>query len=305
MLHTNYFHYKFKELTMTAQIIDGKAIAAEVRQKVAEDVSAMVAAGNPNPGLATVLVGEDPASQVYVRSKIRACEKAGIESFGHRLPETVTQEEVEALVRELNDNPRVNGILVQLPLPSGLDEEAVLNTIRLDKDVDGFHPVNIGRLAQKGREPKFIPCTPSGIMYLIEQSGTSLEGAEAVVLGRSNIVGMPVALLLVGANATVTICHSRTKDLPGVVRKADVLIAAVGRAEMVRGDWVKPGAVVIDVGINRVDDASREKGYRLVGDVCYEEVKEVAGAITPVPGGVGPMTIAMLLQNTVRAAQSQ
>lgn len=290
---------------MTAQIIDGKAIAAEVRQKVAEDVSAMVAAGKPNPGLATVLVGEDPASQVYVRSKIRACEKAGIESFGHRLPETVTQEEVESLVRDLNDNPRVNGILVQLPLPSGLDEEAVLNTIRLDKDVDGFHPVNIGRLAQKGREPQFIPCTPSGIMYLIERTGTTLEGAEAVVLGRSNIVGMPVALLLVSANATVTICHSRTKDLPGVVRKADVLIAAVGRAEMVRGDWVKPGAVVIDVGINRVDDASREKGYRLVGDVCFEEVKEVAGAITPVPGGVGPMTIAMLLQNTVRAAKSE
>jgi 5,10-methylene-tetrahydrofolate dehydrogenase/methenyl tetrahydrofolate cyclohydrolase len=290
---------------MTARIIDGKAIAAEVRQKVADDVSAMVAEGKPNPGLATVLVGEDPASQVYVRSKIRACEKAGIESFGHRLPDTATQEEVEGLVKELNADPRVNGILVQLPLPSGLDEEAVLNTIRLDKDVDGFHPVNIGRLAQKGREPQFIPCTPSGIMYLIEQTGTSLEGAEAVVLGRSNIVGMPVALLLVSSNATVTICHSRTKDLPGVVRKADVLIAAVGRAEMVRGDWVKPGAVVIDVGINRVDDSSRERGYRLVGDVCYDEVKEVAGAITPVPGGVGPMTIAMLLQNTVRAAKSQ
>jgi 5,10-methylene-tetrahydrofolate dehydrogenase/methenyl tetrahydrofolate cyclohydrolase len=290
---------------MTAQIIDGKAIAAEVRQKVAEDVSAMVAEGKPRPGLATVLVGEDPASQVYVRSKIRACEKAGIESFGHRLPETATQEEVEGLVKELNADPRVNGILVQLPLPSGLDEEAVLNTIRLDKDVDGFHPVNIGRLAQKGREPQFIPCTPSGIMYLIEQTGTSLDGAEAVVLGRSNIVGMPVALLLVGSNATVTICHSRTKDLPGVVRKADVLVAAVGRAEMVRGDWVKPGAVVIDVGINRVDDSTRERGYRLVGDVHYDEVKEVAGAITPVPGGVGPMTIAMLLQNTVRAAKSQ
>jgi 5,10-methylene-tetrahydrofolate dehydrogenase/methenyl tetrahydrofolate cyclohydrolase len=289
---------------MTARIIDGKAIAAEVRQKVAEDVSAMVAEGKPNPGLATVLVGEDQASQVYVRSKIRACEKAGIESFGHRLPETATQEEVEGLVKELNADPRVNGILVQLPLPSGLDEEAVLNTIRLDKDVDGFHPVNIGRLAQKGREPQFIPCTPSGIMYLIEQTGTSLEGAEAIVLGRSNIVGMPVALLLVSSDATVTICHSRTKDLPGVVRKADVLIAAVGRAEMVRGDWVKPGAVVIDVGINRVDDPSRERGYRLVGDVCFDEVKEVAGAITPVPGGVGPMTIAMLLQNTVRAAKS-
>ncbi len=290
---------------MTAKIIDGKATAAEVRQKVAEDVAEMVAAGKPKPGLATVLVGEDPASQVYVRSKIRACEKAGIESFGHRLPATASQEEVEGLVRELNADPNVNGILVQLPLPDGLDEEKVLPAINLDKDVDGFHPVNIGRLAQKGRESLFVPCTPSGIMYLLGQTGKSLEGAEAVVLGRSNIVGMPVALLLVKSNATVTICHSRTKDLPATVREADVLIAAVGRAEMVRGDWVKPGAVVIDVGINRVDDPTRERGYRLVGDVCYDEVKEVAGAITPVPGGVGPMTIAMLLTNTVRAAKYQ
>jgi len=290
---------------MTAKIIDGKKTAAEVRQKVAEDVAEMVAAGNPKPGLATVLVGEDPASQVYVRSKIRACEQAGIESFGHKLPATATQEEVEGLVKELNADPSVNGILVQLPLPDGLDEEKVLQAINLEKDVDGFHPVNIGRLAQKGRESLFVPCTPSGIMYLLGQTGLPLEGAEAVVLGRSNIVGMPVALLLVKSNATVTICHSRTRDLPGTVRKADVLIAAVGRAEMVRGDWVKPGAVVIDVGINRVDDPTREKGYRLVGDVCYDEVKEVAGAITPVPGGVGPMTIAMLLTNTVRAAKHQ
>jgi 5,10-methylene-tetrahydrofolate dehydrogenase/methenyl tetrahydrofolate cyclohydrolase len=288
---------------MTAKIIDGKATAAEIRQKVAEDVAEMVAAGKPNPGLATVLVGEDPASQVYVRSKIRACDKAGIESFGHNLPATATQEEVEGLVRELNADPRVNGILVQLPLPDGLDEEKVLQAINLEKDVDGFHPVNIGRLAQKGRESLFVPCTPSGIMYLLGQTDVPLEGAEAVVLGRSNIVGMPVALLLVKSNATVTICHSRTKDLPGTVREADVLIAAVGRPEMVRGDWVKPGAVVIDVGINRVDDPSRERGYRLAGDVCFDEVKEVAGAITPVPGGVGPMTIAMLLANTVKAAK--
>jgi 5,10-methylene-tetrahydrofolate dehydrogenase/methenyl tetrahydrofolate cyclohydrolase len=288
---------------MTAKIIDGKATAAEVRQKVAEDVAEMVAAGNPKPGLATVLVGEDPASQVYVRSKIRACEKAGIESFEHKLPATVTQEEIEGLVRELNADPRVNGILVQLPLPDGLDEEKVLQAINLDKDVDGFHPVNIGRLAQKGRESLFVPCTPSGILYLLGQTGVPLEGAESVVLGRSNIVGMPVALLLVKSNATVTICHSRTKDLPGTVREADILIAAVGRPEMVRGDWVKPGAIVIDVGINRVDDPTRERGYRLVGDVCFDEVKEVAGAITPVPGGVGPMTIAMLLRNTVRAAK--
>ena len=288
---------------MTAKIIDGKATAAEVRQKVAEDVAEMVAAGKPKPGLATVLVGEDPASQVYVRSKIRACEKAGIESFEHKLPATASQEEVEGLVKELNADPKVNGILVQLPLPDGLDEEKVLQAINLEKDVDGFHPLNIGRLAQKGRESLFVPCTPSGIMYLLGQTGVPLEGAEAVVLGRSNIVGMPVALLLVKSNATVTICHSRTKDLPGTVRRADVLIAAVGRPEMVRGDWVKPGAVVIDVGINRVDDPSRERGYRLAGDVCFDEVKEVAGAITPVPGGVGPMTIAMLLANTVRAAK--
>ena len=290
---------------MTAKIIDGKAIAAEVREKVAEDVAEMVAAGKPNPGLATVLVGEDPASQVYVRSKIKACEKAGIESYGHKLPATATQEEVERLVKELNADPKVNGILVQLPLPDGLDEEKVLQAINLEKDVDGFHPVNIGRLAQKGRESLFVPCTPSGIMYLLGTTGVPLEGAEAVVLGRSNIVGMPVALLLVKSNATVTICHSRTKDLPATCRAADVLIAAVGRAEMVRGDWVKPGAVVIDVGINRVDDPSRERGYRLAGDVHYDEVKEVAGAITPVPGGVGPMTIAMLLANTVRAAKYQ
>lgn len=290
---------------MTAKIIDGKATAAEVRQKVAEDVAEMVAAGKPNPGLATVLVGEDAPSQVYVRSKIRACEKAGIESFGYQLPVTATQEEVEGLVNDLNADPRVNGILVQLPLPDGLNEEKVLQAIDLEKDVDGFHPINIGRLAQKGRESLFVPCTPSGIMYLLGQTGISLEGAEAVVLGRSNIVGMPVALLLVKSNATVTICHSRTKDLPATVREADVLIAAVGRPEMVRGDWVKPGAVVIDVGINRVDDPTRKKGYRLVGDVCYDEVKEVAGAITPVPGGVGPMTIAMLLANTVRAAKHQ
>ena len=197
----------------------------------------------------------------------------------------------------------MNGILVQLPLPSGMDEEKVLNLISLEKDVDGFHPVNIGRLAQKGREPTFVPCTPSGILYMMKKIGTQLEGANAVVLGRSNIVGMPMALLLVGENATVTICHSRTKDLPAVCREADVLIAAVGRPEMVRGDWIKPGAVVIDVGINRVDDPSRERGYRLVGDVNFEEAKEVASAITPVPGGVGPMTIAMLLNNTVRSAK--
>ena len=288
---------------MTATIIDGKALATQVRADVAADVAKMKAAGLPAPGLATVLVGDDPASKVYVNSKQKACVQAGIESFGHLLPATATQEEVESLVKELNADPYVNGILVQLPLPKGLDEEAVLNSISLSKDVDGFHPVNIGRLAQKGREPLFVPCTPYGCIFMLKEMGVKLEGAHAVVLGRSNIVGMPVALLLVRENATVTICHSRTVDLPSVVRSADVLIAAVGRAEMVRGDWVKPGAVVIDVGINRIDDPTRPKGYRLVGDVAYDEVKEVVGAITPVPGGVGPMTIAMLLRNTVRAAE--
>ncbi|HEX9615994.1 MAG TPA: bifunctional methylenetetrahydrofolate dehydrogenase/methenyltetrahydrofolate cyclohydrolase FolD [Anaerolineales bacterium] len=288
---------------MTAQVIDGKKIAEKVRQEVAEDVAAMVAAGRPKPGLATVLVGENPASQVYVGAKQKACSQVGIESFGFKLEASATQAEVESLVSELNADPRVNGILVQLPLPTGLDEERVLNSISIEKDVDGFHPLNIGRLAQKGRDPLFVPCTPAGVIYLIDQVGIPLEGVNAVVLGRSNIVGMPVALLLVRRNATVTICHSRTIDLPGVVRRADVLVGAVGRPEMVRGDWVKPGAVVIDVGVNRIEDPSHPKGSRLVGDVCYDEVKEVAGAITPVPGGVGPMTIAMLLKNTVRAAK--
>ncbi|MEJ5201746.1 MAG: bifunctional methylenetetrahydrofolate dehydrogenase/methenyltetrahydrofolate cyclohydrolase FolD [Anaerolineales bacterium] len=288
---------------MTAQILDGKAVAEQVRKQVAEAVAARVAAGKPRPGLATVLVGDNPASQVYVSSKQKACAEVGIESFGHKLPATATQEEVESLVRSLNEDPRVNGILVQLPLPSHLIEEDVLKAISIEKDVDGFHPMNIGRLAQKGRDPLFIPCTPAGVMYLLEQTLPKLEGLNAVVLGRSNIVGMPVALLLVRANATVTICHSRTKDLPSVVRQADVLVAAVGKAEMVRGDWVKPGAVVVDVGINRVDDPSKPRGYRLVGDVAYDEVAQVASWITPVPGGVGPMTIAMLLQNTLRAAE--
>jgi 5,10-methylene-tetrahydrofolate dehydrogenase/methenyl tetrahydrofolate cyclohydrolase len=250
-----------------------------------------------------VLVGENPASQTYVKSKQKACAEVGIESFGYTLPENADQKEVESLVTTLNNDPRVNGILVQLPLPKGLIEEDVLKLISVEKDVDGFHPINIGRLAQKGRDPLFVPCTPAGVMFMLNRELPTLEGVNAVVLGRSNIVGMPVALLLVRANATVTICHSRTKDLPNVVRQADVLVAAVGRAEMVRGDWIKPGAVVIDVGINRVDDASKPRGYKLVGDVAYEEAAEVAGAITPVPGGVGPMTIAMLLKNTLHAAE--
>ena len=290
---------------MAATIIDGKAIGESIRNEVAIGVQQRLAAGKTSPGLATVLVGENPASQVYVKSKQKACSEVGIESFGYVLPQDSGQGEVEQLVAKLNADPAVNGILVQLPLPSGLDEEKVLSAISIEKDVDGFHPLNIGRLAQKGRDPLFVPCTPAGVMYMLEKELPSLEGLNAVVLGRSNIVGMPVALLLVRANATVTICHSRTKDLPAVVRSADVLVAAVGKAEMVRGEWVKPGAIVIDVGINRVEDASKPRGYRLVGDVCYEEAFEVAKAITPVPGGVGPLTIAMLLKNTLRASYLQ
>lgn len=288
---------------MPAQILDGAAMAEKIRQQITQEVAQRLAEGKPAPGLATVLVGDNPASQVYVKSKHKACQQVGIRSMGYELPATASQQEVMDLVKRLNDDPAVNGILVQLPLPSGLDEEKVLGAISIEKDVDGFHPINIGRLAQKGREPLFVPCTPAGCMVLIESVLPDLNGANAVVLGRSNIVGMPVALLLVRANATVTICHSRTRNLKEVCRSADVLVAAVGRAEMVRGDWVKPGAVVIDVGINRVEDATQPRGYRLVGDVAFDEVKDVAGWLTPVPGGVGPMTIAMLLQNTLRAAR--
>lgn len=287
---------------MTATLIDGKAIAAKVRAEVAEGVARLAAERNVRPGLAAVLVGENPASQTYVRMKRKACAEVGIESFGCELPATASQQEVESLVRDLNARADVHGILVQLPLPAGLDEEAVLSAVGLNKDVDGFHPMNMGRLAQKGREPLFVPATPAGCIRLLEETGVKLSGANAVVLGRSNIVGMPVALLLVRQDATVTICHSRTRNLPEVVRSADVLIAAVGRAQMVKGDWIKPGAVVIDVGTNRIDDPTAKGGSRLVGDVDFEAAAQVAGAITPVPGGVGPMTIAMLLQNTLRAA---
>ncbi|HET7011938.1 MAG TPA: bifunctional methylenetetrahydrofolate dehydrogenase/methenyltetrahydrofolate cyclohydrolase FolD [Anaerolineales bacterium] len=287
---------------MPATIIDGKAIAEELRKDVTRQVEKLVSSGGPRPGLATVLVGDNPASHTYVQAKRKACAETGIESFGHELPATATQAEVEGLVQQLNADPKVHGILVQLPLPAGLDEEAVLRAISIDKDVDGFHPINIGRLAQKGREPLFVPCTPAGCMVLLKKAGAKLEGANAVVVGRSNIVGMPAALLLVKENATVTICHSKTRDLPGVVRSADVVIAAIGKMEMIRGDWIKPGAYVIDVGINRKEDATAKSGYRLVGDVAFSEAVEVAGAITPVPGGVGPMTIALLLQNTFQSA---
>lgn len=290
---------------MNTTIIDGKAIAAELREKIRDEVAIRVRAGLAVPGLAAVLVGEDPASQVYVRSKKRACEEAGMQSFGFTLPADTPQEKLEGLLRELNSDRRVHGILVQLPLPEGLDEESALNSVALEKDVDGFHPINIGRLAQKGRDPLFIPCTPAGVIHLLKTCLPSLEGKNAVVLGRSNIVGMPVALLLVRENATVTICHSRTQKLTDVTRQADVLVAAIGKPEMVRGDWIKEGAVVIDVGVNRVEDNSRDRGYKLVGDVAFDEALQVADAITPVPGGVGPMTIAMLLHNTLHAAQQQ
>lgn len=288
---------------MSAQLIDGVAVAAKVRARVAEAVQTRLAAGKSRPGLATVLVGDNPASHVYVRSKQKACVEAGIESFGHELPATISQAELEAVVQNLNADPRVHGILVQLPLPEHLDEERVLGAISLQKDVDGFHPVNIGRLSMKGREPLFVPCTPAGCMVLLEEAGAQFKGANAVVLGRSNIVGLPAAMLLLRRDCTVTICHSRTKDLAATCREADILIAAVGRPEMVKRDWVKPGALVIDVGINKIPDATKKSGSRLVGDVAFEEVKEVAGGLTPVPGGVGPMTIAMLLQNTLRGAE--
>lgn len=288
---------------MSAQLIDGKKVAARVRDEVAEAVTQMKEKHNYTPGLATVLVGEDPASATYVRSKQRMCERLGIHSVGHTLSADATQEEVETLVSRLNADPNIHGILVQLPLPKHLDEEAVLNSIDLEKDVDGFHPVNIGRLAMKGRDPLFIPCTPAGCMELLADAGVELSGAEAVIVGRSNIVGLPMAMLLQKANATVTICHSRTKDLTEHLKRADIVVAAIGWAEMIKGEMLKPGAAVIDVGINRVDDDTRERGYRLVGDVEFDSAAEVAGAITPVPGGVGPMTIAMLMKNTLRAAE--
>jgi len=289
---------------MTARIIDGKAIAEDIRAEVKEAATKLRAQGVV-PGLATVLVGEDPASHKYVSMKRKSCAEAGIESYHHELSKDATQEEVVDLVTKLGEDERVHGILVQLPLPGHIDEEAVLNAVPLSKDVDGFHPLNIGALAMKGRDAAFVPCTPNGVIELLDRTGTKIEGANAVVLGRSNIVGMPVSLLLVKRNATVTICHSRTKDLAKVTSGADILIAAIGRAHFVKADMIKPGATVIDVGTNMIDDATRKSGRRLVGDVDYEAALEVAGAITPVPGGVGPMTIAMLLKNTIRSAERE
>ncbi|MFL6755441.1 MAG: bifunctional methylenetetrahydrofolate dehydrogenase/methenyltetrahydrofolate cyclohydrolase FolD [Sphingomicrobium sp.] len=283
---------------MTARRIDGKAAALAIRGRVAELVPAFEKRAGRAPGLATVLVGEDPASAVYVRSKNRATAETGMISFAHNLPDTTCEDELLQLVIELNADERVDGILVQLPLPAQINAARVIETIDPGKDVDGFHPMNAGRLATG--LPSLVPCTPYGCLYLLKQELGSLSGLDAVVIGRSNIVGKPMAQLLLGESATVTIAHSRTRDLPSVARRADIVIAAVGRAEMVRGDWIKPGACVIDVGINRVP-TSDGKG-RLVGDVAFAEAAEVAAAITPVPGGVGPMTIAMLMRNTLVAA---
>ena len=280
---------------MPAQLIDGKALAQEIRQGIAKDVEALVKKTGVRPGLAVVLVGDDPASAVYVRNKKKACDTAGLYVADHALPATTTQEDLLTLINQLNADPNIHGILVQLPLPSQIDSQTVLNAVSPEKDADGFHPYNIGRLVEGS--PLFVPCTPKGVVRMIESTGQAIEGKRAVVLGRSNIVGKPVAMLLMHRHATVTICHSRTKDLPGMCREADILVAAIGKAQFVKADMVKPGAVVIDVGINRLDDG------RLVGDVDFEQVKDRAGWLSPVPGGVGPMTIAMLLANTVEAAQ--
>jgi methylenetetrahydrofolate dehydrogenase (NADP+)/methenyltetrahydrofolate cyclohydrolase len=290
---------------VSARILDGTAIAKAIRQEIAAEVSRLRSKGR-KPGLAAVLVGEDPASAVYVRSKGKACEEAGMHSVTIRLPADTPEAELLDTVDRLNADPEINGILVQLPLPKHINSEKVLRRIDPSKDVDGFHPVNVGKLVT-GDKTAFRPATPYGVQQMLIRSGIETKGAHAVIVGRSNIVGKPMASLLIqqgpGGDATVTVCHSRTRDLPSVTRLADILIAAIGKPEFVTADMVRPGAVVIDVGINRVDDASRPRGYRLVGDVAYDSVAQIASAITPVPGGVGPMTIAMLLQNTLQAMQ--
>jgi len=284
---------------MTAAIIDGKAFAANLRVKVGELAAAFEAKSGRKAGLAVVLVGEDPASQVYVRSKGKQTLEAGMASFEHKLPAETSEADLLAVVEQLNTDPAVDGILVQLPLPAHMDEQKVIAAINPDKDADGFHVTNVGRLAVG--QPGFVPCTPLGCIMLLKDRLGSLSGLDAVVIGRSNIVGKPMAQLLLAESCTVTIAHSRTKDLPAVVRRADIVVAAVGRPEMVKADWIKPGATVIDVGINRVP-AAEEGKTRLVGDVDYAGAMEVAGAVTPVPGGVGPMTIAVLLRNALVAA---
>ena len=286
---------------MTATIIDGKAIAADLRGRIAADVARVTTAHGHVPGIAVVLVGENPASSVYVRSKTKAVAEAGMRAFDYKLPAETSEDELLALIDRLNADENVNGILVQLPLPPQIDQHKIIFAIDAAKDVDGFHPINIGRMASD--LPALVPCTPLGCLRLVKSVHPSLTGMEAVVVGRSNTVGKPVMQLLLNENATVTVTHSKTRDLPAVCRRADLLIVAIGKPEMVRADWIKPGATVIDVGINRVtDDAGKA---RIVGDVAFAEAAEVAGAITPVPGGVGPMTIACLLLNTLRAGCEQ
>lgn len=289
---------------MAAKIIDGRQTALDIRAEIKAETAKLKEQGVV-PGLGVILVGEDPASQSYVTAKERACQEAGIYSDDNRLPAETTQEELLALVEKMNNDPKINGILVQLPLPKGLNEAQVLLAIDPDKDVDGFHPTNIGKMV--AGEKAFLPCTPHGIIKLLQRSGVTIEGAEVVVVGRSNIVGKPLANMLIqkneSGNATVTVCHTRTKDLAAHTRRADIIIAAVGRANTITADMVKDGAVVIDVGVNRVEDTTKKREYRLVGDVDFDAVKEKASLITPVPGGVGPMTIAMLLYNTTESAK--
>ena len=284
-----------------AEIIDGKAFAADLRERIGVAVATRQADHGLTPGLAVVLVGFDPASQIYVRNKNKATLEAGMNGFEHVLPTETSQQELLDLIATLNADDAVHGILVQLPLPDQIDEQAVINAIAPAKDADGFHVINTGRLATGG--DAMVPCTPLGCLMMLKDRLGDLSGKEAVIVGRSNIVGKPMAQLLLDANCTVTTCHSRTADLPATCRRADILVAAVGRPEMIRGDWIKPGAAVIDVGINRVPKPGEEGKTRLVGDVAFDEAKAVAGAITPVPGGVGPMTIAMLIQNTLHAAE--
>lgn len=288
---------------MTAELLDGRAMSAAIREEVKAAVEQLKAEHDVVPGLATVLVGESPASQSYVSMKERQCGQAGMRAFGRHLPEDISQADLTAEIADLNADPKVHGILVQLPLPGHLDEDEALAAIALEKDVDGFHPVNVARLTLQGVEPTFAPCMPLGCIELLDRYNVEIKGREAVVLGPSNIVGLPTAMLLLHRGATLDICHPHTGDLPGISRRADILVAAIDEPGMVKGDWVKPGAAVIDVGWSRVKDETAEKGYRVMGNVDFDEVKEVAGYVTPVPGGTGPMTIAMLLQNTLLSAR--
>ncbi|XP_047958450.1 bifunctional protein FolD 2-like [Salvia hispanica] len=284
-------------------IIDGKAVAQTIRSEIAAEVSRLSQTYGKVPGLAVVIVGQRKDSQSYVNMKRKACAEVGIKSLDIDLPENVSESDLIFKVHELNANPDVHGILVQLPLPKHINEEKILTEISLEKDVDGFHPLNIGKLAMKGRDPLFVPCTPKGCIELLTRHGITIKGKNAVVVGRSNIVGLPVSLLLLKEDATVTIVHSRTKEPESIIRNADIIIAAAGQPAMIKGSWIKPGAAVIDVGTNAVDDSSKKSGYRLVGDVDFKEACGTAGCITPVPGGVGPMTVAMLLKNTLDGAK--